>query len=276
MAARFSSSLAEIGLDRLPIDRDARQYHGGGAHIVLCIAAASTERMQLQQFAGEVLVESLVAFHAGGRIGAERLRLIEIDQHRRMLGRAAQQIRKRSADMGPDRLGLEQGDDEFHRLGLVDTHREMICPEAGKPLVEAVRREDRLRDARIGIAPVALLKFLEDCFLFIALGVVVNVAGTDVAKTVGDIADRLAARIDAADWKETVAVAHSHRVEQRIPCRPAGFHRDGSRSRTAVLPWWSETKGSSLVTASPISNRLAGNCVRNVQKLWLFPDMNNL
>ena len=67
--------------------RLSRRHHGpagddGGepGDIVLGVDGTHAQRMQLQDFAGEVLVEALAAIAAGDRIRADRARIVEIDR----------------------------------------------------------------------------------------------------------------------------------------------------------------------------------------------------
>ena len=64
-----------------PAGDDARQR----GDVVLRIAAADAERMQLHDLAREIFVQAAVAVLPGARIRPERLLVVEKEQHRRML-----------------------------------------------------------------------------------------------------------------------------------------------------------------------------------------------
>ena len=64
-----------------PAGDDARQR----GDVVLRIAAADAERMQLHDFAREIFVQAALAVFAGARVRPERLLVVEKEQHRRML-----------------------------------------------------------------------------------------------------------------------------------------------------------------------------------------------
>ena len=85
------------------------------------VAAVDAERVQLQDFARQILVEAApglsLAGEAGGaaarlrEFGADRLRLIEIEQHRRMLLDREQHVAELAQHMRPDRFEFEQPGD---------------------------------------------------------------------------------------------------------------------------------------------------------------------
>ena len=84
--------------------------------VALRIAAANPERMQFENFAGEVLVNpgilvaprlDALARHA---VGADRPVLIEVANHRRMHFGSGEHVGEAAHDMGPDRPVFERGD----------------------------------------------------------------------------------------------------------------------------------------------------------------------
>ncbi len=85
------------GLDQGP----ARQHIGERDDVVLGVAAAHAERMQLEDLAREILVETAGAVDPGDRVRAHRADIVEIEQHGRMaiggkqqIGEAAQHVRR--------------------------------------------------------------------------------------------------------------------------------------------------------------------------------------
>jgi len=118
-----------------PAGEDARE----GGDVVLRIAAAHPQRVQLEDLARQVLVEPARALQAltGARAdeaaGADRLRLVQVQQHGRVRDRGQQQVLEAAHHMGPDRIGLEprgQPDDQH----LVHRHGEVVGPEVDEPL----------------------------------------------------------------------------------------------------------------------------------------------
>ena len=117
-----------------PAGHRPRQF----GHIGLAIAAAHAQRVQFENFAGKVFVEPDRFVPPRCAVGqravwTNRLRLIEIEQHRRMpQGRAqhrtecAEHVRANGLEL--KRPGQPGGDD------LVDRHGEMIRPEVDQPL----------------------------------------------------------------------------------------------------------------------------------------------
>ena len=65
-------------------DSPAGDDLGETGDVVLRVDAAHAERMQLENLARQILVEAAAAVLAGARIRADRARIVEIDQHRRM------------------------------------------------------------------------------------------------------------------------------------------------------------------------------------------------
>ncbi len=62
--------------------------------------------MQLEDLAGEILVETPAAIDPGDRIGADRLGVVQIEKHRRMSLGGEQQVSKSAEHMRADRLAL--------------------------------------------------------------------------------------------------------------------------------------------------------------------------
>ena len=143
----------------------------------LRVPAANAERMQLQDLARQVLVEAarsllpLARPHAGQAARTDRLRLVEVQQHRRMAHDRQQQVFEAAQHVRADRIGLEaagQPDDQE----LVDRDREVVRPEVHQSLDEGGRGQQRARCARaygrdvrvpplpqVGLADAASLSF---------------------------------------------------------------------------------------------------------------------
>jgi hypothetical protein len=86
-------------------------------HVVLGVDAAHAERMQLENLAREVLVESEVADQSGHRVRADRARIVEIDQHRRMALHSEQHVGEAAEDVRPDRLAFIAARPARHHIG---------------------------------------------------------------------------------------------------------------------------------------------------------------
>ncbi len=127
-------------------DAPAGQRTGELGHVVLVVAAAHAERMQLHDLAGEVLVQAGLAVrmtHGGafGRraIGADRARLIEEDLHGRMTFDRDQHVLETAEHVRADCFGFERAGK--HRHGrLFHRYREMVRPENHQPFDERCRR----------------------------------------------------------------------------------------------------------------------------------------
>ena len=101
-------------------------------HVGLRVAAVDTERVQLEQLAGMVLVE------AAGRV----LLVVEVAQHRRMAGGRAEQVAEAPERMRADRAVLVVADHRAQvRLAL--EHVEVVRPEPGHPLAQLLGRMER-------------------------------------------------------------------------------------------------------------------------------------
>ena len=81
------------------------------------------------------------------RIRPDRGRLVEVEQHRRMLLDRNQHVLEAAHQVRPDRFIFEQpGKTDGRRLGC--RHCEMVRPEVGQPLGEGGRGGQRAVDAR--------------------------------------------------------------------------------------------------------------------------------
>ncbi len=114
--------------------RPAGQHIGKARHVVLRVAAVDTERVQLEDLARQVLVQALGLVDAAGRIRSDRLRVVEVEQHRRMALGGKQHVAEAAERMGADRLTLITAG---HGLNLVRRDTEMVRPEPDQPLGKA-------------------------------------------------------------------------------------------------------------------------------------------
>ena len=95
-----------IGIGHGRQDGPAGQHLGEIDDVGLRVDRAHAERVQFQDLARQILVEAAVAVDAGDRIRADRLRVVEIDQHRRMAFGGEQHVGETAEHMRPDRLAL--------------------------------------------------------------------------------------------------------------------------------------------------------------------------
>ena len=74
--------------------------------VLLSIAAVHAERVQFQQFASIVLIQPALAPFAGGRLGSDRVPIVEIEQHGGTLRGGAQQILELAEDVRANGIAL--------------------------------------------------------------------------------------------------------------------------------------------------------------------------
>ena len=142
-----------------PARDDVRQRR----HVVLRIAAADAERMQFENFAGEVFVQSAVAVFPGARIRAQRLLVVEKEQHRRMLLDRLQHVAETPEHIGADRLALERAGPHPRRPALVGGDAEMIGPEHHQPFDESAIGDDGPLQPRQRFGAKGFLDDVERC-----------------------------------------------------------------------------------------------------------------
>ena len=123
----------------------AGQHIGKARHVVLRVAAVNAERVQLEDLARQILVQALGLIDAGNRIRPDRLRVVEVKQHRRMSLDGAQHVAEAAKRMGADSLALVS---PGHGLNLVRRDAEMVRPEPNQPLGKSDLGRDRRLDAR--------------------------------------------------------------------------------------------------------------------------------
>ena len=104
--------------------------------------------MQLHDFAREIFVQPALAVLPGAGVRAERLLVVEKEQHRRMLLDRLQHVAETAEHMGPDRLALERAGPDPRQLALVGGDAEMIGPEHHQPLDESAIGDHRALQPR--------------------------------------------------------------------------------------------------------------------------------
>ena len=99
---KFAAVLGHAWLDPGP----AGEHVGKAGDVLLRIAATDAERMQFEDFAGEIFVQTFVAVDAVDRIRSHRFDVVEIDEHRRMTFDRREQIGEAAEHMRPDRFAF--------------------------------------------------------------------------------------------------------------------------------------------------------------------------
>jgi len=90
--------------DHRPAGENTRE----GRHVILRITAIDAERVQLQDFAREIFVEPALVALPGARARSDRLKIVEIDEHRRMLRHRPQHVAETSEHERTNRLAFER------------------------------------------------------------------------------------------------------------------------------------------------------------------------
>ena len=125
-----------------PAGQDARQRDD----IVLRVAAIGAERVQFHQLARIVFVDPSLAAVQALAAGSGVLRVVEIEQHRRVVRGRAEKIAETSQRVGADRLGLVGADPQpVERLVREDI--EMVVPEIDHDLLQLARAVEGAPDA---------------------------------------------------------------------------------------------------------------------------------
>ena len=126
-----------------PSGENARQRN----HVRLRVAAIHAERVQLHQLARVVFVQSLEAPLRRRAAGCGVTPVVEIEQHRRVLRRRAQQVAETAEHVRAYRLLLEgAGPETVQALAGEDV--EMVEPELDHHLLELSRAFDGAQQAR--------------------------------------------------------------------------------------------------------------------------------
>ena len=117
--------------------------------------------MQLHDFAGEIFVQPALAVLPGAGIRAERLLVVEKEQHRRMLLDRLQHVAETPEHVGPDRLALERARPHPRQPALVGGNAEMVGPERHQPLGEAAIRDHGALQPRQRLGAIGFLNDVE-------------------------------------------------------------------------------------------------------------------
>src|SRR4029077_16357954 len=137
---------AALGPDHGP----ARDDPGKRGHVILRIAAIHTERVELENLARQILVETTLAVLAGHGIRPEGLLIVEEEEHGGMRLDSQQHVGEAPEDMRSDRFALEGTGDDAHMGPLRRRDGEMVRPEHGEPLSKAdARNMDGAGKARL-------------------------------------------------------------------------------------------------------------------------------
>ena len=113
--------------------------------------------MQLEDLAGEIFVEAALLPQAGGRVGTDRARIVEIDQHRRMGFDRQQHVAEAPEHMRADGFALVGAADLAH-IALVRRNAEMVRPEPDQPFDETDLGAERGIEACLGFIEINLLR----------------------------------------------------------------------------------------------------------------------
>ncbi len=115
-------------------DRPSREHLGETRDVVLAVAGAHTERVQLQDLTREILVEAAGAIDAGHRVGPDGNEIVEVDQHGRVALDREQHVDVAPEDVRPDRFALIA---TRHVRYPLRGHAEMVRPEPDEALGKA-------------------------------------------------------------------------------------------------------------------------------------------
>ena len=130
-----------------PREAPAGQDAGQRDDIVLAIPAIDAEGVQFHQFAGVVLVEPVHATVGALAAGRGVLRVVKIEQHRRVMRGGAQQVAETAERVGADRFRLI-GADPQPVEALAGEHVEMVVPEIDHHLLQLARAVERAPQPR--------------------------------------------------------------------------------------------------------------------------------
>ncbi len=154
-------------------DRPAGDHLGEGGDVLLGVAAAHPEGVQLENLARQVLVDADLARRSAAlaplrelRVRTHRQVVVQVQQHRRMALDGQQQVAEVAEHVRPDDLALETAGEPAEKL-LVDRDREVIGPELREAFDERPLGAHRLAQTRGHFAhvdgPQELRQFLRRC-----------------------------------------------------------------------------------------------------------------
>src|ERR1700730_6704929 len=134
------------------VDAPTGQDAGQGDHVLLRVHAIGAERVQFDDLAREILVEAgPIAAGAGAAWGSAE-RVVEVDQHRRVLRCGEQQVTETAERKGTDRLLLIVADPHIIQP-LAGEHIEMVEPEIDHDLLQLASAQYRSENSCFGSIP---------------------------------------------------------------------------------------------------------------------------
>src|SRR5918994_5144823 len=127
-----------------PTDSPAGQNFGELLNILLRVAAVDAERVQFEQLARIVFVQASRLLSAlattaaselrASRARADRLKVVEVHQHRRMSGRCEHHVFEPAEHVRPDCFALVTAGEWRDKYLRASRHTQMIRPERDEPL----------------------------------------------------------------------------------------------------------------------------------------------
>src|SRR5438105_6022729 len=115
--------------------------------IVLGIAALDAQRVKFENLTAQIFVEAAAGALAGQRIRTDRLRVVEIELHRRMAFDRQHHVGEVTRNMRPNGVPFE-GAGEQRTLRLLNGNREVVAPEAHQAFAERFLRLETMRESR--------------------------------------------------------------------------------------------------------------------------------
>ena len=117
--------------------------------------------MQFHDLACEIFVQPPLAVLSGAGVRAERLLVVEKEQHGGMLFDRLQHVAEAAEHMRPDRLALERAGPHPRQRTLVGGNAEMVGPEHHQPLDESAIGDHRALQPRQRLGAIGLLDDVE-------------------------------------------------------------------------------------------------------------------
>ncbi|MFO1253291.1 MAG: hypothetical protein U1E77_19665 [Inhella sp.] len=143
MAARVEHEL-QVARAEGPAGQHARQL----GHVLLAIAGAHAQGVQLHQLARVVLVQAAAAARTL-EAGAGGLGVVQVEQHGRVGGHGTEQVAEAPEHMGADGAGLVVRH-QHAAQALVEEDVEVVEPEVHQAFFELVGAFQRAQQARLG------------------------------------------------------------------------------------------------------------------------------
>jgi hypothetical protein len=174
---RLRAGLVAVGAEQeagrigVQVDRPTRQDVREPGHVGLGVAGRGADGVQFQALARQVLVQAAMLALAGAAVGADRLGVVEVEQHRGVAHHRQQHVAEAAGGVRADRLAHE-GADHGRAFAAAQADGEVVGPEPHQPLAKrrgggqhgvergrGVGAEDiadrgrRARAGRAGVAP---------------------------------------------------------------------------------------------------------------------------